>query len=177
MLVYSEATATTHKNSRCEYAHSRFALFNLPVLTSCAVVTSLPLHYCSNIRAVKLLHIPCRHAGWRELWLYTFLDFTLTGTEWSASCLSFFTHSSLWLGWWWVLELVWTFWRKENLLCLSEFEVLPVAWSLYWVCCSAVALLGGEVGATVFGLVLRLHFMIDCWAIPNLHHVGWELLH
>jgi hypothetical protein len=93
-------------------------LFNPPMLTWCAIVTSLPLHYCINIRAVKLLYIPCRHSGWMDLWLYMFLDFILIGTEWSASCLSCFTHSSLWLGWWWALELVWTFWRNENLLCL-----------------------------------------------------------
>jgi len=40
-----------------------------------------------------------RHAGWMELWLYTFLDFALTGAEWSASGLSGFTHSSFWVGW------------------------------------------------------------------------------
>jgi len=45
------------------------------------------------------LPLPCRRAGWMELWLYTFLDLALTAAEWSASCLSCFTHSSPWVGW------------------------------------------------------------------------------
>jgi hypothetical protein len=91
-------------------------------LTNTALVT----------RGLKLLHRPCRHAGWMELWLWA-----LTAAEWSASCLSCCTHSSLWVGWCLGLGTGLDILEVKKCLVPAKIQIMPVAWSLYWVCCTS----------------------------------------
>jgi hypothetical protein len=72
---------------------------------------------------VKLsMFVSCRHTGRVRVYHHQFLNFALDGAEWSASCSGHFTpltKSSRCLlnkGLGGPQKLVWTFWRKENLM-------------------------------------------------------------